>query len=109
MLKVEAEPMPVPDSPLPLLNVPVKLEAAHDTDAPVLVSVRIAVPDVAVKCPPGLTVQVVAANADLGYRLVVAAKTATMARTIAALDGHVAGQSRTDLLMLITVPFSALR
>ena len=52
------EPMPVPDSPLPLLSVAAPFEDAQDSETPLRVSVRVALPGVAATGPPGLTVQV---------------------------------------------------
>src|SRR5215472_12134161 len=57
------EPMPVPDSPLPLLTVPLPLEVLQDRVLPVLVSFSVVTPALAVMAPPGLTVQVAATAA----------------------------------------------
>src|SRR6185437_6407414 len=57
------EPMLVPDSPLPVLTVPLPLDDAQDRVLPVFVSFRVVVPALAVMAPPGLTVQVAATRA----------------------------------------------
>src|SRR5215469_14649708 len=58
-------PMSRPDSPLPPLTVPVTFEYVQVPTAPVLVSVRVSVPAMAlaVAAPPGETVQVAAVPA----------------------------------------------
>src|SRR5487761_1547454 len=56
-------PIRVPDSPLPLLSVPLKREDMHEKAEPVLVSLTVSVPEVRESGPPGRTVQVVAARA----------------------------------------------
>src|SRR5215471_19978672 len=55
---VVIEPMPVPDSPLPLLTVPLLVEVWQDRVLPVFVSFSVVTPALAVMAPPGLTVQV---------------------------------------------------
>src|SRR5215471_212332 len=75
------EPMPVPDSPLPLLSVAAPFEDAQDSETPLRVSVRVAFPDVAVVGPPGLTVQV-AATAGAALRPITPAIAAPRKRTL---------------------------
>jgi hypothetical protein len=65
------EPMPVPDSPLPLLSVAAPFEDPQDSETPLRVSVSVAFPDVTVTAPPGLTVQV-AATAGAALRPIAA-------------------------------------
>src|SRR5690242_5577998 len=64
----EIEPTPEPDSPVPRFSVPVMLTDVQVKTLPVAVSLKVAVPDFAVKLPPGLTVQVVAASAAVTPR-----------------------------------------
>ena len=75
------EPMPVPDSPLPLLSVAAPFEDAQDSETPLRVSVRVVLPAVAATGPPGLTVQV-AATAGAALRPITAAIAAPMKRTL---------------------------
>src|SRR5215471_18751693 len=73
--KAEIEPAPAPGSPLPRLSVPLALNDPH-LNASVLVSLTVAVPDLAAMAPPGRMVQVAAAWADVIPR--VAARTAAV-------------------------------
>src|SRR5712691_4673716 len=98
------EPMPVPDSPLPLLTVPLPLEEAQDRVLPVLVSFSVVVPALAVIAPPGLTVQVaatpalVAASAELADRASIPASAAPVTRTLPARRRIVMGVTLPDRL-----------
>src|SRR5215472_7048740 len=84
------EPMPVPDSPLPLLTVPLLVEVWQDRVLPVFVSFSVVTPALAVMAPPGLTVQVaatpvlVAASAELADRASTPASAALMTRALPA-------------------------
>src|SRR5215831_20311567 len=57
------EAMPVPDSPLPFLAVPLPLDVLQVKTLPVFVSFSVVTPALAVMAPPGLTVQVAATAA----------------------------------------------
>src|SRR5215813_10461988 len=74
-------PMSWPDSPLPPLTVPVTFEDVQVPTAPVLVSVRVSVPAMAlaVAAPPGETVQVAAVPASAATPPGLPAKTAAPA------------------------------
>ena len=83
------EPMPVPDSPLPFLTVPLPLDDVQVRTLPVFVSFSVVVPALAVMAPPGLTVQVaatpalVAASAELADRASSPASAAPVTRALA--------------------------
>jgi hypothetical protein len=73
----EIEPIPVPDSPVPLVRVAFMEEDWHLIMLPVLASRIVITPDFAETAPPGLTVHVVAASVEVAPR--VAARTAAEA------------------------------
>src|SRR5579859_2282968 len=62
----EIEPAPEPDSPLPLFSAAVMLTDVQENTEPVPVSLKVALPDMAMTLPPGLMVQVAAATAAAG-------------------------------------------
>src|SRR5579871_6584347 len=62
-VNADIEPAPEPESPLPVLSVPLAVMELHVVLVPVLVSVKGAFVAFAVTAPPGLMVHVVAANA----------------------------------------------
>jgi hypothetical protein len=57
--------MPAPDSPLPLLTVPLPLDVLQVRVLPVFLSFSVVTPAFAVMAPPGLTVQIAATPALL--------------------------------------------
>jgi hypothetical protein len=66
--------------PLPLESEPTAAEELQDSDVPLVESVSVVVPAVPVTDPPGVTVQVVAANAGAALRENAAAATAVVSR-----------------------------
>src|SRR6266516_1988978 len=82
-------PMWRPDSPEPLLSLPLAFDDLQDSLVPLLVSVRVVVFDLAVMGPPGLTVHLVAAKAGPALRLIVTA-VATLMRKMLPLRLRIA-------------------